>query len=68
MSKTLLNQNKEILVAVGLAVGVSILLLVNIIAITPGLIFLNQPATTTASKDPIDTATVNEAIRVLEVR
>jgi hypothetical protein len=68
MSKTLLTQNKEIIIAIGLSTVIFILLLVNLIALGPGMIDLYRVSPAKINKDPIDTAMVNEAIKVLEVK
>jgi hypothetical protein len=66
MSKIRSAQNKEIIVAGSLFAVIVLQVIINLMIIVSGLIriYLVQPEV--SGKDPIDTATVNEAIKQLK--
>jgi hypothetical protein len=65
MSKIRLSQNKEILVAISLIAGLLILMIINMAVLIPGINSVYLPGAKQANSDPIDTLTVNEAIKLL---
>jgi membrane protein YdbS with pleckstrin-like domain len=58
-------QNKENIISVSLFAVVVLLAVVNLAVIIPGLVRIYSVQSDVSGKDPIDTATVNEAVRLL---
>ncbi len=65
MSKIRFLQNKETIITLGLMIGAVILIMINIVALIPAVISVYTETKQTATKEPIDAATVNKAIEYL---
>lgn len=66
MFKIPLLQNKEALVAISLFVGLSLVLIVNILLLAPVLIEVYSKPKSVENTLPIDTEMVNKAVKYLE--
>jgi hypothetical protein len=65
MSKIHFQQNKEVIISVGLFVGLLMLLIINLTLLIPNLMRVYSPLKNQTGQSPIDTETVNQAIKVL---
>jgi hypothetical protein len=65
MFKTRSVQTKESFITIGTTIGIILLVLVNIALLLPSLISVFGPQHSQIKQDPIDTSTVNEAIKLI---
>ncbi|OGG04949.1 hypothetical protein A2Z33_06670 [Candidatus Gottesmanbacteria bacterium RBG_16_52_11] len=65
MYKIRFLKDKELLAALAMLSAVGVMLIVNAVLIIPGFISVVRSRTPPAMAEPIDTETVNEAIRLL---
>jgi hypothetical protein len=65
MFKTRSVQTKESIITIGVSIGIILFVVINIALLLPSLISVFGPQPTQTKQDPIDTNTVNEAIKLI---
>ena len=66
MSKIpLLTNNKETIIGISLGIGLLLMVFIQTAILVPVLIRVYAPVAKIQNKEPIDTQTVNEALKVL---
>lgn len=65
MFKSRLPLNKESLIIITLGIGLTLLIIVNVVILVPRLIEVYAPNPQSESREPIDAETVNKAIEYI---
>lgn len=65
MFKIPLLQNKEMLLTIGVGIGLFLMLIVNVVSLVPKIIDVYSLSAAPANTSPIDAASVNKAIELL---